>query len=209
MVKVSTMVRRQADPRARLMRIAILALAGSLFTALCARISLPVPFSPVPITGQTLAVLISGAVLGARAGGLAQLCYLGEGALGLPVFAGGAGGPAVLAGATAGYLWAFPLAAFVAGALIDHQRGRYGVAPILLALLCADGLVFAVGLGWLELSLQLGLARAADLGLWIYVPGDLVKILLVAITLPSGRRLLDRAGWGIAAGTSGDDASAG
>ncbi|HVA92486.1 MAG TPA: biotin transporter BioY, partial [Chloroflexota bacterium] len=82
--------------------------------------------------------------------------------------------------------------------------------PILLTLLWADALIFAGGLTWLAVSLHLGLAGAADLGLWTYVPGDLVKIFLVAITLPSGRRLLDRFGWGItAANTTAEKSSTG
>jgi biotin transport system substrate-specific component len=171
------------------------ALAGSLFMCACAQISVHLPFSPVPVTGQTLGVLLIGAVLGPRAAGLAMLCYLGEGAAGLPVFAGGTGGPAVLAGATAGYLWAFPAAAVVAGWLVDRLAKPYAVAPVLLALFLADGVVFAGGVGWLAVFLHTGPAQAANLGLWPYVPGDLVKIVLAAVTLQSGRELLRRLGW--------------
>jgi biotin transport system substrate-specific component len=174
----------------RLWRLAVAAIAASLFTAAAAQISIHVPFSPVPITGQTLAVLLTGAVLGGRAGTLAMICYLGEGAMGLPVFAGGAAGPAVLIGPTAGYLLAFPLAAGVAGLLIDRLHGRYTAAPTILALLFADALVFLGGLLWLASVFHTGLAQAATLGLWAYIPGDLVKVILVAIALPGGRSLL-------------------
>jgi len=193
----NTSVLSMPAAHARLARIVLPALAGSLFMAIAAQISIPVPFSPVPITGQTLAVLLMGTVLGARAGGLAMLCYLGEGAAGLPVFAGGTGGLIVFAGPTAGYLVAFPLAAFVAGALVDRLGGRYAVVPTLLALLCADALVFVGGVVWLAVYFHVGLPRAAELGLWPYVPGDLAKIVLVALAFPSGRSLMNLTGWNL------------
>lgn len=191
------LIRERLLPRGGVLPLIVLAVAGSLFTAACAQISVQLPFSPVPITGQTLAVLLTGAVLGSRAGGLAMLCYLGEGAAGLPVFAGGASGPAVLAGATAGYLWAFPVAAFVAGALVGRFGKPYPAALVILTLLLADAVVFAGGVAWLAVFLHTGPERAADLGLWPYVPGDLAKIMLVAMTMASGRDLLERAGWGV------------
>ncbi len=187
---------RNRFPRTGVLTLVTLALAGSLFTAIGAQISIMLPFSPVPVTGQTLAVLLTGAVLGPRAGVLAMLCYLVEGAAGLPVFAGGTSGPAVLAGVTAGYLWAFPAAAFAAGAATDRMRGSYRVVPVLLALLLADALVFLGGVAWLAVFLHTGPGRAEDLGLWPYVPGDLAKIMLVAMALPSGRETLAHFGWG-------------
>jgi biotin transport system substrate-specific component len=191
------LIRERLLPREGALPLVILAVLGSLFTAVCAQISIQLPFSPVPITGQTLAVLLTGAVLGARAGGLAQLCYLGEGASGLPVFAGGTSGPAMLAGATAGYLWAFPAAAFVAGAIVDCLGKPYPAALTLPVLLLADGLVFVGGVAWLAVFLHVDIGRAATLGLWPYLPGDLAKIILVAITMSSGREMLKRFGWGV------------
>ncbi len=193
----SALTRKRLLPRAGIVPAIMLALAGSIFTAVCAQISVQLPFSPVPITGQTLAVLLTGAVLGMRGGGLAMLCYLGEGAAGLPVFAGGMSGPAVLAGATAGYLWAFPAAAFVAGALVDRVGKPNPVALALFVLLLADAVVFVGGVTWLAVFLHVGPGRAAALGLWPYVPGDLAKIMLVAMTMVSGRELLGRVGWGV------------
>src|SRR5678816_1857646 len=93
-----------AWPRAGAMEHALFVVAASLLTALAAQIALPLPWTPVPITGQTFAVLLTGAVLGARRAFLAQLLYLIEGASGLPFFAGGAGGAVYFAGPTAGYL---------------------------------------------------------------------------------------------------------
>ncbi|RPJ40883.1 MAG: biotin transporter BioY, partial [Candidatus Latescibacterota bacterium] len=93
---------------------------ASLLLALSARVAIPLPFSPVPISGQSFAVLLVGALLGSRRGSAAVLLYLAEGAVGLPVFAGGAGGAAYLVGPTGGYLAAFLPAAFVVGALCER-----------------------------------------------------------------------------------------
>jgi biotin transport system substrate-specific component len=188
--------RQTTTPLGRVLRLAALVIAGSLFIAASARISLPLPFSPVPVTGQTLAILLVGALYGARGGSLTVMTYLGEGAMGLPVFAGGAAGPAQLIGPTAGYLWAFPIAAFVVGALAARGPGAFRFVTTFLALVLAESLIFAGGVGWLARFLHVDLARAADLGLWPYLPGDLAKVVLVAIALPSGRATLERVGWG-------------
>src|SRR5438552_18073785 len=105
-----------AVPRVSRLSNLLLVVGASVLTALAARIAIPGPWSPVPLTGQTFAVLLSGAVLGLRRGFIAQLLYLAEGASGLPVFAGGAFGVATFAGPTGGYLCAFPLAAALTGA---------------------------------------------------------------------------------------------
>ncbi len=105
-----------ALPRAGVLSNALLILGASALTALGAQIAIPVPWSPVPITGQTFAVLLSGAVLGARRAFLAQALYLAQGSIGLPVFAAGSAGLAALAGPTGGYLVAFPFAAALTGA---------------------------------------------------------------------------------------------
>ena len=112
-------------PRLSAAHNSLLVVAGSLFVALCAQISLPMPFSPVPVTGQTFAVLLLGASLGARRSAAALAVYLLEGALGLPVFApGGAPGLARLLGPTGGYLLAFPAASFLAGWILERIERR-------------------------------------------------------------------------------------
>ncbi len=103
---------------------AALILGASLLIALSARIAVPVPFSPAPITGQTLAVLLVGALLGSRRGALSVLAYLAEGAMGLPVFAGGGAGILWLLGPTGGYLFGFIAAAFVTGWLAERGWDR-------------------------------------------------------------------------------------
>src|SRR5436309_9086430 len=137
-----------AWPRAGLLRDTLLVLAASLVTALAAQVAIPLPWSPVPLTGQTFAVLLSGAVLGARRAFLAQLVYLAEGAFGLPVFAGGALGFAKIVGPTGGYLMAFPFAAALTGALAERGWDRRHLTTF-AALLAGSALIFAGGLAWL------------------------------------------------------------
>jgi biotin transport system substrate-specific component len=157
-------------------------LGASLVTALAAQLAVPVPWSPVPITGQTFAVLLSGAVLGARRAALAQLLYLAEGALGLPVFAGGALGVAKLIGPTGGYLISFPLAAAVTGLLAERGWDRR-FATMLAAMLLGSAVIFTLGLSWLSRFVPAPGLFAA--GLWPFVPGDLVKSSLAAWLFPS------------------------
>src|ERR671926_1278243 len=101
-------------------RSALLVVGFSLLTAAAAQVVVPLPWTPVPLTGQTFAVLLTGALLGPRLGALAMLAYLAEGAAGLPFFRGGAGGVGHFSGATAGYLFAFPAAAYVTGAFAER-----------------------------------------------------------------------------------------
>jgi biotin transport system substrate-specific component len=136
-------------PHRTLARDLALILAGSLLVALAARISIPLPFTPVPITGQTLAVLLVGAALGSRLGFLSLLAYLAEGAMGLPVFAGGTGGLAKILGPTGGFLLAFPLAAGLVGLLVERFGLDRSFLGTLLAMLAGNALLYLVGLPWL------------------------------------------------------------
>ncbi len=141
-----------------------------LLTALAAQVTVPVPWSPVPITGQTFVVLLSGAVLGARRAFLAQALYLAEGALGLPVFAAGGAGAATFAGPTAGYLFAFPLAAALTGALAERGWDRH-FGTMLVAMLVGSTVVFALGLAVLAGFVPSGRLLAA--GLYPFLPGGI------------------------------------
>jgi len=139
--------RALARPRV-LVRDLLLVLAFASFTALAARIALPLPFTPVPITGQTLAVLLSGVLLGSRRGALAQLAYLAQGAAGLPVFAGGRAGLGVLLGPTGGYLVGFVLAAGLVGWLAE--RGwRLHTGRLFVALLLGNLVIYLCAALWL------------------------------------------------------------
>ena len=180
-----------AIPRAGVLRNALLIAGASAATALAARIAIPVPWSPVPLTGQTFAVLLSGAVLGARRAFLAQALYLAEGATGLPVFAGGAAGLATFAGPTGGYLAAFPLAAALTGALAERGWDRRFVT-MLAAMLLGSAVIFTLGL--IQLSRFVQPAQLLAAGLLPFLPGDLVKSGLAALAFPFAWRLAHERG---------------
>ena len=168
-------------------RSALVVVGFSLLTALAAQLVVPLPWTPVPLTGQTFAVLLTGALLGPRLGALAMLAYLAEGSAGLPFFRGGAGGVGHLSGATAGYLLAFPAAAYVTGYFAERGWDRrYLPAAAAMAL----GSLVILACGWAWLALALGGAQAFRLGVAPFLPGDAVKIALAAAALPSGWALL-------------------
>lgn len=177
-----------ALPRTGLTSNAALIVGASVVTALAAQVAIPVPWSPVPISGQTFAVLLSGAVLGARRAFLAQALYLLEGAIGLPVFAGGAAGFLAIAGPTGGYLVAFPFAAALVGRLAQRGWDRRFLT-MLAALLLGSGVIFASGLAWLSRFVPGDQLLAA--GLLPFLPGDLVKSSLAAWAFPSLWRMVD------------------
>lgn len=174
-----------AIPRAGFGTNALLVVGASLVTALAAQIAVPLPWSPVPITGQTFAVLLGGAVLGARRGFLAQLLYLAEGAAGMPVFAGGDAGWLKLVGPTGGYLLAFPLAAAVTGFLAERGWDRRFVTMLGAMLL---GSVVIFGLGLVMLSRFVPAPTLLAQGLLPFLPGDLLKSTLAALAFPTAWR---------------------
>lgn len=162
-----------------LSRPILLIVGATLFVALCARITIPLmPLTPVPLTVQNLGVVLVGLLLGSRRGFAAMALYLVEGALGLPVFnPTGPGGVAQLFGATGGFLLAYPLVAFVAGYFFE--RGSKSFARAVIAGLLAEILLFAGGLSWLYIITH-SLAKAAYLGLYWFVFGEIVKVMLAA-----------------------------
>jgi biotin transport system substrate-specific component len=184
-----------AMPRAGFLLNALLVVGASFVTAIAAQIAIPVPWSPVPITGQTFAVLLSGMVLGARRAFLAQALYLVEGAAGLPVFAGGAAGLARFAGPTGGYLIAFPIAAFVTGILAERGWDRR-FATTFAALLLGSMVIFALGLAGLSRFVPPGQLLLA--GLLPFIPGDILKSALAALVFPAAWRRFGRFGDGAA-----------
>ncbi|MBE0415783.1 MAG: biotin transporter BioY [Dehalococcoidia bacterium] len=180
-------------PRATLARDALLILGFCAVTALCAQIAFYI--GPVPITGQTFAVLLAGALLGSKRGAISQLTYLGVGAMGAPVFAGWHGGPAVLLGPTGGYLIGFVAAAFVVGFLAERgwDRRFWSMA---LAMLIGNIVIYAFGLPWLAFWLDRFATESSVLsvGLYPFIPGDLFKLVLAAVALPSGWAMVNRLG---------------
>ncbi|MFN2456282.1 MAG: biotin transporter BioY [Pyrinomonadaceae bacterium] len=165
-----------------------LIVAFSLLTALAAQIVVPVP--PVPVTAQTFAVLLTGALLGSRLGALAMVAYLIEGASGLPFFYGGHGGVQhLLASPTAGYLWAYPAAAFLVGRLAERGWDkRYATAAAAMAL----GSALILLSGWAWLARFTSVTEAFQFGVVRFLPGDAIKIALAAAVLPTGWALLNR-----------------
>ncbi|MCH9627899.1 MAG: Biotin transporter BioY [Chlamydiales bacterium] len=161
-------------------------LAGSLFLAVMAQFSIPLWFTPVPITLQSFAVLMVGGLLGSKRGALAVMTYLVEGALGLPVFAGGLAGPAVLLGPRGGYLFAFVAAAFLVGWLLERgwkQSYLLTVSTLTLGTLT----ILAVGTAWL--SIYVGAGNALALGFYPFLIGGVCKIAAAALIIPTGRKL--------------------
>lgn len=148
-------------------------LLGSLFMALCSQISVSLWFSPVPLTLQTVGVFILAAALGGRLAFTALLAYLFEGACGLPVFALGTGGIATLFGATAGYLWSFPIVALLLGCILERKTGHYFFS-VLISLFLSSVLILASGTAWL--SLFMGLEAAFFVGAQPFLFIELFKI---------------------------------
>lgn len=171
-------------------RSALVVVGFSLLTAAAAQVVVPLPFTPVPLTGQTFAVLLTGALLGPRLGGMAMFAYLLEGAAGLPFFRGGAGGIGHFSGATGGYLLAFPAAAYVTGLLAERGWDRRFVTAA-AAMALGSFVILAGGWAWLALMFRTP-SEAFWLGVAPFLPGDVLKIALAAAALPAGWALLRR-----------------
>lgn len=165
----------------------LLVLAGSALIAIAAQISIPVPFSPVPLTLQPLAVLLVGVVLGASRGAAAAVLYLLEGASGLPVFAMGRGGAVWLAGPTAGYLFSYPFAAFIAGWFSERGWGS-SVVRAVTGMLIALAVVYAGGWSWFAALTDARTAFVA--GVAPFIVADIVKIALGAALLPFAEKAI-------------------
>jgi biotin transport system substrate-specific component len=163
-----------------------LVVGASLFVALCARVTVPLPFTPVPLTLQNFGVLVVGMVLGPRRAFVALVLYLAEGAAGLPVFnPAGPGGVAQLFGPTGGYLMSYPFVAALAGHLME--RGQKTFTQAALAGVAAEVLLFAVGLSWLALWSG-SIARAIQWGLYWFLFAEVIKILMAAAASTRLRR---------------------
>ncbi len=190
-VTVRRPVLADAIPGALLRDVALVA-AAVLVVAATAQIRIELPFTPVPLTGQTFGVLLVGAALGPARGAIALVAYLLV-SLGLPFYAGGESGAQVWYGASAGYLAAFPIAAALIGrmARAGHDRSVVGT---LAAFLLASLVVLAGGALWLHLGLGMPAVQAVQQGVVPFLVGDLLKALLAAGLLPGAWRLLGRAG---------------
>jgi biotin transport system substrate-specific component len=167
--------------------------AANILLALCAHIVIPVPWTPVPITGQTFGVLFAGVLLGSRRGGIALVVYLLEGFAGLPVFQPlGLAGPARFLGPTAGYLLSYPAAAFVTGWLVERgaqiglarrANSHFAGLRLISALISGEAIIFLGGCVWLALGLGLGWKLALDQGALPFIPGEIIKMALIVAAI--------------------------
>ena len=175
------------------MRNATLVVGFALLTAICAQIRIPLGFTPVPITGQTFAVLVSGAVLGKKLGALSQLTYWLAGLTGLPFYSNATGGWSVGTGATMGYMIGFILAAIAIGHLAELKHDREFITS-LPAMLLGSAIIYICGATWLAHSLNIAVAtgdkNAISLGVAPFLIGDLIKMLLAATSTATIWRLV-------------------
>lgn len=175
-----------------MVRDVLLVIIGSLFVAAFAQLSIPLaPFSPVPITGQTFAVLLVGAALGSKRGAASLGLYLLEGAVGLPFFAGGSHGLFNASGAltaTLGYLVGFIIAAYVIGLLAERGMDR-SFRTSLLPFLIGTVIIYLFGTSWLIYSLKWTIQDGIFKGIVPYLIGDVIKLLLAGVALPAAWKL--------------------
>jgi len=189
---VPTLYSRTFPRAAAWLRETVLILAGVLLLAGLAQVEIVLPFTPVPITGQTLGVLLIGAAYGARRGAATMAAYIAVGALGLPFFSGGGSGLRILTGATAGYLAGFVVAAYVIGRLCEgglERSFRTSLIPFILGTL----IIYAFGVAWLS-HIVGGPAQAVTLGVVPFLVGDGIKLVTAGLVLPAAWRLLEPRG---------------
>lgn len=173
------------------LRAFVLIALGTALMALSAKVSLPLPY--VPMTLQTLVVLMIGAAYGWRLGSATMIAYLAEGAMGLPVFAGPVGGIAPLVGPTAGYLYGFVAAAFITGALAERGWDR-NVVLLFAAMAVGHIVIFVAGFGWLAYGIGFGADKAWLVGVAPFMAASVIKNALGAALMPAARRIADRRG---------------
>ena len=178
---------RPGEKVSAVMYDAFVILFGSLILAISSNLKVYTAISPVPITGQTFAVLMLASLLGARRGVTTILAYIAGGIAGLPFFAGGIG-PAVLAGPTGGYLVGFAAAAYVVGRLAEIGWDRR-VSTTIAAMFIGEVVLYAFGVCWFAAMTNFRVAIAT--GLYPFLIGDIMKIALAAAVLPSGWKLLN------------------
>jgi biotin transport system substrate-specific component len=177
-------------PRTRLRTVGLV-VGFALLTAAAAQLQVALPFTPVPVTGQTFAVLLTGAALGWRLGAASQLLYVTLGAVGLPFYAGGERGWEVATGATGGYLVGFVLAAALVGALAERRQDRTLLTAV-PAMLAGTAVIYLCGVAWLAHVLSVDATEAMELGLVPFVIGDALKLLLAGALLPAAWRIARR-----------------
>ena len=176
-------------PHTKVLNDVFYVMAAAGLIAASAQVSIPLPFTPVPITGQTFAVLLTGAALGWARGFAGSTLYTLVGLAGAPVYAAGTAGWSVVSGASGGYLLAFPIAAGLVGLLAERRWDRTFSSAI-GAMLTGNLVIYIGGLSWLAVSLHTNLDKTLLYGLYPFIVGDLLKVYLAAALLPSAWRLV-------------------
>ncbi|MFQ5524539.1 MAG: biotin transporter BioY [Acidimicrobiia bacterium] len=184
----STVIAHRVLPRSRVVS-ALLVVGAAALTALAAQWRIQLPFTPVPITGQTFAVLLTGAALGARLGAYGQGLYVVAGALGAPVFAGAGGGLEVIWGPSGGYLAGFVIAAGLVGWMSEHRQDR-SFATMFTAFVAGSAVIYALGVVGLMAATGFGPEEAVAKGVVPFLLGDLIKAAAAGLVLPGAWRLL-------------------
>jgi biotin transport system substrate-specific component len=183
----ATSIRATVFPRATPAVDAVLAVGGAALIAVAAQISISLPFTPVPITGQTFAVATTAAALGLRTGAASSFLYVAAGLVGLPVYADGGSGWHAVSGATGGYLFGFIACALLVGWCGD--RGwTASFSSSVGAMLLGETVIYCCGLLWLRHSLHTPLDKTLEYGLYPFVVGDLLKVYAAAAVLPPAHR---------------------
>jgi biotin transport system substrate-specific component len=188
----SATLRLAVFPHANLITDALLVLAGTALVAAAAQISVKLPFTPVPITGQTFAVLLVGASLGCVLGTASAMLYLWLGVAGAPIYAHHDSGWSVITSASGGYIVGFVLAAALTGFLAERRWDRRLSSSIGL-MLTGNVVIYLVGLPWLAVVLNTNLEKTLEYGLYPFIPGDTFKLYLAAAALPGAWKLVGRA----------------
>lgn len=183
-----TLSNRYFPRTAEWIRSFLLIVSGSLLIAILAQVKIVLPFTPVPITGQTFGVLLIGAALGSKRGAAAMVLYITEGAMGLPFFAGGGSGLSILTGATAGYLVGFIGAAYVAGWLAEQGLER-SVRTSIIPFLVGTLIIYVCGVAWLSTMLG-SFSKAITLGIVPFLLGDGIKLIAASLVSPAAWKLV-------------------
>lgn len=184
----SAVISQRTLPRSGVVTV-LLVVAAAALTALAAQWRVYLPFTPVPITGQTFAVLFTGAALGWKLGASGQLLYVAVGALGAPVFSDSSGGVEVITGATGGYLIGFVFAAGLVGWMAEHRQDRT-FPTMFTAFILGSVVIYVFGVTGLMISADMSLSAAVEAGVAPFLLGDLIKASAAGILLPGAWKMV-------------------
>ncbi|MFP3883683.1 MAG: biotin transporter BioY [Actinomycetota bacterium] len=185
----SAVISQRALPRSAVVSV-LLVVAAAALTALAAQWRIQLPFTPVPITGQTFAVLLTGAALGWKLGGTGQGLYVAVGALGAPVFTDGSSGVEVITGATGGYIIGFVFAAALVGWMAEHRQDRT-FSTMFTAFILGSGVIYAFGVTGLMMTADMSASGAVEAGVVPFLLGDIIKAAGAGVLLPGAWKLLE------------------